>query len=84
VICESMPFDNGSSDWAQIQHGDGQWCSAPLDKICLTLTGDFWRALASLYSESEAIQGSQNGDSPSVDYTTFYRQHLCVNEGSRP
>ena len=54
------------------------------DKICLTLTGNLWRALASLYSESEAIKGSQNGDSPSADYTTFYRQHLCVNEGSRP
>ncbi len=54
-----MPFDNESSDWAQIQPEDGQWCSAPLlftvDKICLTLTGDFWRALASLYSEREAI-----------------------------
>ncbi len=30
VICESMPFDNGSSDWAQVQHEDGKWCSAPL------------------------------------------------------
>ncbi len=30
VIWESMPFDNGSSDWAQIKHEDGQWCSAPL------------------------------------------------------
>ena len=27
-----------------------------LDKIRLTLTGDLWRALASLYSEGEAIQ----------------------------
>jgi hypothetical protein len=26
-----------------------------LDKICLTLTGNLWRALASLYSEGEAI-----------------------------
>jgi hypothetical protein len=25
VIWESMPFDNGSSDRAQIQHEDGQW-----------------------------------------------------------
>ncbi len=24
VICELMPFDNGSSDWAQIQHEEGQ------------------------------------------------------------
>jgi hypothetical protein len=30
VICGSMPFDNGSSGWAQIQHEDEQWCSAPL------------------------------------------------------
>ncbi len=30
VICESMPFDNGSLDLAQIQHKDGQWCSALL------------------------------------------------------
>ncbi len=30
VICGLIPFDNGSSDWAQIQHEDGQWCSAPL------------------------------------------------------
>ena len=59
-----------------------------LDKIRLTLTGDLWRALASLYSEGEAIQykgaRKKNGDLPSVDYTTFYRQHLCVSEGSRP
>jgi hypothetical protein len=27
-----------------------------LDKIRLTLTGDLWRALASLYSEGDAIQ----------------------------
>ncbi len=50
-----------------------------LDKIRLTFTGNLWRALA-----SEAISGTQNGDSPSVDYTTFCRQHLCVNKGSRP
>jgi hypothetical protein len=30
VICGSIPFDKGSSDQAQIQHEDGQWCSAPL------------------------------------------------------
>ncbi len=57
VICGLMPFDNGSSDWAQIQHKDGHdvllFCY--LDKICLTLTGNLWRALASLYSEGEAI-----------------------------
>ncbi len=56
VICETMPLDNGSSDWAQIQHEDTVDNSilllCYLDKICLTLTGDFWRALASLYSEA--------------------------------
>jgi hypothetical protein len=54
VICESMPLDNGSSNRAQIQHEDGLWCSAPLlfGQDCLTLTGDFWRALASLYSKA--------------------------------
>ncbi len=63
-----------------------KWCSAPLlfRQDLLTFTGNLWRALASLYSESEAIKESQNGDSPSVDYTTFYRQHLCVNKGSLP
>ena len=30
------------------------------DKICLTLTGNLWRALACLYSEPEAIKGSQD------------------------
>ncbi len=54
-----------------------------LEKICLTLTGDLWRALACLYSKARLYKGAR-GDSPSVDYTAFYRQHLCVNEGSRP
>jgi hypothetical protein len=35
-----------------------------LDKIRLTLTGNLWRALASLYSEGEAILGTQNGTRP--------------------
>jgi hypothetical protein len=30
VICETMPFDNGSSDRLQIQHEDSQKHSAPL------------------------------------------------------
>ncbi len=36
------------------------------------------------YLDKICLKGSQSCDSPSVDYTTFYRQHLCVNEGSRP
>jgi hypothetical protein len=54
-----------------------------LDKICLTLTGDLWRALACLYSEARLYKGAREA-SLSVDYTAYYRQHLCVNEGSRP
>ncbi len=42
VICGLILFDNGSSDWAQIQHEDGQCHSLPFlfYKICLTLTGN--------------------------------------------
>ena len=46
VICESKPFDNGSSDWAQIQHEDGQWCSAPL-LFLQDLPNSYWQLLAS-------------------------------------
>jgi hypothetical protein len=54
VICETMPFDNGSLDRAQIQHEDRQQCSAPLlfRQDSSTPTGNFWRALASLYSDA--------------------------------
>jgi hypothetical protein len=55
-----------------------------LDKIYLILTSELRRALAYLYSEARLYNGGQSGVSFSVDYTTFYRQHLCVNEGSRP
>jgi hypothetical protein len=44
VICGLILFDNRSSDWAQIQHEDGQChCLVFLSyfyKICLTLTGN--------------------------------------------
>ena len=46
VICESMPFNNRSSDWAQIQHEDGQWWSAPL-LFLQDLPNSYWRLLAS-------------------------------------
>jgi hypothetical protein len=45
-----------------------------LDKIRLILIGEAGQALACLYSE--AREGSQDGFSFSVDYTTFYRQQL--------
>jgi hypothetical protein len=55
VICETMPFDNGSSDRLQIQHEDSQYfilLLCYLDKICLIPTGDLWQALADLFSEA--------------------------------
>jgi hypothetical protein len=55
VICETMPFDNGSSDRAQIQHEDRQYYSALL-LFKYNLSNSYWqllaRALASLYSEA--------------------------------
>ena len=30
-----------------------------LDKICLTLTGELWRALACLYSEARLYKGAR-------------------------
>jgi hypothetical protein len=48
-----------------------------LDKICLTLTSDLWCALACLYSEARLYKGAR-------EVSLSYRQHLCVNEGSRP
>ncbi len=54
VICEMMPFDNGSSDRLQTQNQDSQYCTIVLlcylDKICLILTGGLYQALANLYS----------------------------------
>jgi hypothetical protein len=62
VICESMPFDNGSSDWAQIQHEDGQSCSAPL-LFRQDSPNSYWLLFASFGKFilwSEAIKGSQS------------------------
>jgi hypothetical protein len=50
-----------------------------VDKICLALTGELRHALACLYSEARLYKGAR-GISFSVDYTTSYRQHLCVTE----
>ena len=57
VICGLIPFKNGLSDLHQIQHfmDNDVLLLCYLDKICLTLTSNLWRALASLYSEGEAI-----------------------------
>ena len=52
VICETMPFENGSSDRLQIQTkiANTILLLCYLDKICLILTGGLWQALAILYS----------------------------------
>ncbi len=52
VICETVPFDNGSSDRLQIQHeiDNSILLLCYLDKICLIPTGDLRQALADLYS----------------------------------
>jgi hypothetical protein len=42
VICELMPFDNESSDWAYIQDEDGQWCFNPL-LFRQHLPNSYWR-----------------------------------------
>jgi hypothetical protein len=35
-----------------------------LDKICLTLAGDLWRALACLYSEARLYKGAREATRP--------------------
>ncbi len=35
-----------------------------LDKICLTLTGDLWRALACLYGEARLYKGAREANRP--------------------
>jgi hypothetical protein len=54
VICEMMPFNNGSSDNCKFNTkiDNSILLLCYLDKICLIPTGNFWRALASLYSEA--------------------------------
>jgi hypothetical protein len=39
-----------------------------LDKICLTLTGNLWRALASLYSEVRLCKGPRTATRPQSTY----------------
>ncbi len=53
VICGVITFDIGLKFNMKMDNSVMLLCY--LDKICLTLTGNLWRALASLYSEGEAI-----------------------------
>jgi hypothetical protein len=58
VICGLIPFNNGLLDLRakiNMKMDNDVLLLCYLDKICLTLTGNLWRALASLYSEGEAI-----------------------------
>jgi hypothetical protein len=53
-----------------------------LDMMCLSPSGGFWQASAFLYSERIYKNGARAGSQPSVDYTTFYSQHLCERRKS--
>ncbi len=53
-----------------------------LYKICLILTGGLWQASAKLFSGGRLYKGARASGQPSVDYTTFYRQHLCEGRKS--
>ena len=56
-----------------------------LDKIGLSLTGEAGLASAYLYSEARLYKGASLAPlSQSVDYHTFYRQHLRGGKESRP
>ena len=52
-----------------------------LDKICLILTGELWRALACLYSEARLYKGAR--EAPLSQLTTLHstgNTSVCVKE----
>jgi hypothetical protein len=55
-----------------------------LDKICLILTGELWRALSYLYSEARLYKGAKAASLSQSTSLHSTGKHLCVNEGSRP
>ncbi len=54
-----------------------------LDKICLTLTGELWRALECLYSEARLNKGARMAPL-SQSTTTRSTGNISVGEESRP
>ena len=54
-----------------------------LDKICLILTGELWRALACLYSEARLYKGARMAPL-SQSTTTRSTGNISVGEESRP
>ena len=51
------------------------------DKICLTLTGDLWRALACLYSEARLHKGARAASlSQSTTLHSTGNTSVCVKE----
>ncbi len=54
-----------------------------LDKICLTLTGELWRALECLYSEARLYKGARM-EPLSQSTTTHSKGNISVGEESRP
>ena len=54
-----------------------------LDKICLILTGELWRAVACLYSEARLYKGAR--EAPFSQSTTLHTTgNTSVCEESRP
>ena len=49
-----------------------------LDKICLILTGELWRALACLYSEARLYKGAREATRPQSTHTGNIS--VCVKE----
>ena len=54
-----------------------------LDKICLTLTGDLWRALVCLYSKARLYKGAREA-SLSQSTTLHSTGNISVCEESQP
>ncbi len=85
VICGLISFDNGSIVLRPIQHEGGQWCAAPflfrqdLPNLLVTY-GELWRVYI---VERGYIRDPERRLALSRLHC-IYRQHLCVNEGSRP
>ncbi len=55
MICETVPFVNGSSDQLKLKTkiANTILLISYFDKICLSLTGGLWQASANLYSEEK-------------------------------
>ena len=86
VICKTVPFNNGSSDWLQTQNQDSQYYSAPL-LFRQDLSISYWWLLASFgkfIQRREAIKGSPEPVASPQSTTLRSTVNTSVKEGSRP